>query len=104
MLQRGAVFDRLTVIGYGGTRSDGATYVVRCRCGLYGYRSAKSLRNPKSHKMCDNCCYLEDMKGGTHMAPADRAAARALKAEQKAAAQGRPATIADALRAKGMLT
>ena len=57
---------RLTVLGYGGAGSDGARWVVRCACGTYGHRRAKSLRAPGAAEraMCPQCDYLEEIKRG----------------------------------------
>lgn len=75
---------RLTVIGYGGKRSNGATYVVRCVCGLYGYQKAKSLRErPLNRQLCDRCDYLEQMKSGELPSPEERVQLRAEKSQIK---------------------
>lgn len=72
MLKPGEKFGRLTVVGYGGKRTEAATYVVRCLCGLYGYRSASSMRSPKGRLMCNPCDYLEELKTGKVPAPHKR--------------------------------
>ena len=83
MLKAGQTFGRITVVGYGGRSHHCARYVVRCTCGRYGYRIAKGLTKPKSRDglMCDKCAYLEEMKRGEKMPPAERAQRRLRREE-----------------------
>jgi hypothetical protein len=53
----GERFGRLTVIGYGGSNRSrqGARWVVRCDCGLYGLMSAAGLKRGNSPQQCTIC-------------------------------------------------
>lgn len=57
---------RLVVIGYAGSRSSGARWVVRCACGMFGHQRSKFLlsENAKVRGMCPKCDYLEEIKAG----------------------------------------
>jgi hypothetical protein len=49
----GQKFGRLTVIGFSGDH--GSTWVVRCSCGMYSLRRAKTLRRNGREQMCWTC-------------------------------------------------
>lgn len=59
----GRVFGRFTVLGL---RACSSAWVVRCRCGRYTCRRAKSLKDGVviAHKMCAACEYHEKRKVG----------------------------------------
>lgn len=63
----GRVFGRLTVVGLGvtppGRRVKEGRWVVRCQCGSYSHRKAKSLREGAS-LMCSRCRKVEFMRAG----------------------------------------
>ena len=60
----GERFGRLTVIGYGGSNRSrqGARWVVRCDCGLYGLMSAAGLKRGNSPQQC-TICFQAQMGG-----------------------------------------
>lgn len=58
---------RLTVIGLAAKNtSGGAAWVVRCVCGYYETRKARTLRRPgyAADAMCDECRYLHELRSG----------------------------------------
>lgn len=59
---------RLVVVGYGGSSSDGAKWVVRCDCGAYGHQKARWLRSEaaKERAACPACDHLIELKSGRY--------------------------------------
>lgn len=58
---------KLTVVGLAAkTTSDGAAWVVRCVCGYYETRKARTLRRPDyaTEAMCDECRYMRELRAG----------------------------------------
>jgi hypothetical protein len=63
----GVSFGRFRVIGYLGVLSEAkkakALWLVRCACGDYESRSAKSVQNPENHgDRCEKCRHLAFLK------------------------------------------
>ena len=66
---------KLTVIGCadlpGRSKKRPAAWVVRCVCGYYETRIAKTLRDPEyaPRAACSECMYLDDLKTGRTQRP-----------------------------------
>jgi hypothetical protein len=85
----GTKFGRFVVVGLldGPKRSLGARWVVRCTCGTYETRVAKSIRNPENQvDRCQECRNLERLKlEANRVALGDE---RAFKMRDEARARG----------------
>ncbi len=64
----GRRFGRLLVLGRytgGGGRNFKASWVVRCSCGIYELRKAKTLKEGKNHE-CNACRRVDELRTGEY--------------------------------------